>query len=385
MGRGMLAKALMEIGDLGMRDALQRRQQDEQGERRLMEMSVQDQIARDRQEWMDQRAEAKRTQEGERFNAESDKIRAGKAASANAEFDTAKGQLESKFKGQDLTMYVGELEKNRAEFISSIKLSGRERIEAMNSGGLLNAKEYTNALISQEKDDTANKQIELREKQGELRHQETMKRLDAAAARGSGKKEDSDSDILSKNYLASAKELLKDRVSVKDMMESAGGDVAKAKELAAEANADIEANVRKLTNSAAVLRDPKKLIGQAETIAISAKKAGGLEGLKELKEFSDHLYANYDDSLADQMMGPLQPLIEELNGQNRGNPNDHRDARDRGAVNAKAGARTATTTRPSGNFGATEMQGGATAADRLSGVAKVVQGVRDKYKNAGYQ
>lgn len=142
MGRGMLAKALMDIGDLGMRDALQRRQQDEQGERRLMEMSVQDQIARDRQEWMDQRAETKRTQEGERFNVESDKIKEGKAA----EFDAAKGQLEKNFAGKpELTTYIDELEKNRAEFISTIKLSGRENNEAMFRAGILGAKDRVTA------------------------------------------------------------------------------------------------------------------------------------------------------------------------------------------------------------------------------------------------
>lgn len=142
MSRGMIAKALMEIGDTGMKDALQRRQQDEQFDRRLTEMSVQDQIARDRQVWMDERAEAKRTAEGERYTAESDKIKAGKAA----EFDTAKGELEKNFAGKpELTTYLDEIEKNRAEFISTIKLSGRENNEALFRAGSLSAKDRVTA------------------------------------------------------------------------------------------------------------------------------------------------------------------------------------------------------------------------------------------------
>lgn len=144
MSRGMIAKALMEIGDIGMKDALQRRQQDEQFDRRLTEMSVQDQIARDRQVWMDQRAEAKRVTENQRYDEESKKIIDRKTAGANAEFDTAKGQLEKNFadKPKDLTLYLGEIEKNRAEFIAqNSKLSEREHGEAAYRAGLLTAKE----------------------------------------------------------------------------------------------------------------------------------------------------------------------------------------------------------------------------------------------------
>jgi hypothetical protein len=139
----MLAKALMDIGDLGMRDALQRRQQDEHGERRLMEMSVQDQIARDRQEWMDRRAETKRVTENQRYDEESKKIIDRKTAGANAEYDKAKSELETNYKGnKDLTIWVGEIEKNRAEFIAqNSKLSEREHGEAAYRAGLLTAKE----------------------------------------------------------------------------------------------------------------------------------------------------------------------------------------------------------------------------------------------------
>ena len=139
----MIAKALMEIGDTGMKDALQRRQQDEQAERRMGEMAMQDQISRDRQEWMDQRAEAKRVTENKRYDEESQKIIDRKTAGANAEFDTAKEALKTDWSAQkDLTLYLGEIEKNRAEFIAqNSKLSEREHGEAAYRAGLLTAKE----------------------------------------------------------------------------------------------------------------------------------------------------------------------------------------------------------------------------------------------------
>jgi DNA-binding NarL/FixJ family response regulator len=190
MGLGMLGsaivgglagagKGMVAVGEAGMKAKIQEEH-----------MLMQEQLARDRQEWMDQRAEAKRLDEGKRFTEESDKIKAGKVASANAEYDTAKAQLEAKNQKGDLTVHIGELEKNRAEFISSIKLSGRENIEAMKSAGVLGAKDYTNALISQEKDDTANRRLDIQEQRNaDLMKVQMMQAQKSLAQMGKGDKD----------------------------------------------------------------------------------------------------------------------------------------------------------------------------------------------------